>query len=87
MIDPTAIGQAILATIVIAGYVISNRKAKTVAVEAKEKAQEIHILVNSQKDHLESKITEQDVRIVKLETLLQEAHQKELDRAKKEIPS
>jgi len=84
-IDPTPIGQAVLALIVIAGYVISNRKSKTVATEVLAKAQEIHILVNSQKDHLESRIAEQDGRIVKLETLLQEAHQKELDQAKQEI--
>jgi hypothetical protein len=83
VIDPTPVGQAALALIVIAGYVISNRKAKTVAIAATEKAQEIHILVNSQKDHLEARIAEQDVRIANLETSLAAAHQKELDAAQK----
>jgi hypothetical protein len=72
-IDPTAIGQAILAFIVIVGYVLGARKQKQVAT----KTQEIHVLVNSQKDHLEARIAEQaqmidrqDARIDVLEKLL-----------------
>jgi hypothetical protein len=52
VIDATAIGQAIIALIVVAGYVANRLNQK----KTDEKVQEVHVMVNSQKAEMEGRI-------------------------------
>ena len=58
-IDVNQVGQAIIATIIIIGAIVSYiqaRKAKVKAEIAATRVQEIHVMVNSQKTDMEKRI-------------------------------
>jgi hypothetical protein len=48
---------------IVVNYYLAKRQRNVIAAESTEKVAEVHTLVNSQKDHLEAKISEQARRI------------------------
>lgn len=72
-LDTDQIFQAVLALIIIVGAAIQKRNGK----QLQQKAQEIHILVNSQKEILEQQKNLAEARVKELEG--------QLDKIRKEV--